>query len=198
MTRLPALTGAKRRIMPKAKSTTKKSATGPTVGRDHPEVIIDFDFDQRLFHVAVVNVSDSAAYEVSVQFDQPFCGLGGTQDVSSLPMFRCIEFLAPRKRIETFLDTSNAYFQRREPSRISADVSYRDMRGRVYKRRIVHDLSIYEDVSYVVPRSSQAAPEYSAESERVTPLTGRGHHGSHERETVHELQLSRRSGHRSD
>jgi hypothetical protein len=181
----------------KAKATTKKSATGPTVGRDHPEVIIDFDFDHGLLHVAVVNVSDLAAYEVSVDFDQPFRGLGGTQDVSSLPMFRCIEFLAPRKRIETFLDSSSAYFQRREPSRISAVVSYRDVRGRAYKRRIVHDLSIYEDVSYVVPRTSVTAPEYPAEPERVTPLMGRGHHGSHEREAVHELQLSRRSGHGS-
>lgn len=144
-----------------------------------PEVFVDFVFDCGLLHVAVVNGTDVAAYHVTVTFDPPFRGLGGTQETSSLPLFRGIEFLAPRRRIETFLDRSSDYFQRKEPRRISADISWRDARKRRYTRRIAHDLGIYEDVSYVVHRSTpgDAAPSTTT-SRSTTPVTGRGDHGS--------------------
>ncbi|MGQ0649620.1 MAG: hypothetical protein ACT4P7_18865 [Gemmatimonadaceae bacterium] len=168
--------------MPKPKRTTKARATGRPDERDPPEVIVDFLFDHGLFHVAVANVSDVAAFQVSVEFDPAFRGLGGEREVSSLPLFRGIEFLAPRKRIETFLDSSSAYFDRREPRRISAVVSYRDARQRGYTRRIVHDLSIYEDVSYVVSRSTADAPVHAGSAlDRTTPITGEGRHGSSQR-----------------
>ena len=87
-----------------------------------------------------------------------FTGWGGRQEMSGLRLFRCIEFLAPRKRIEILLDTSSAYFQRREPTRLIAMISFRDARRRFYERRIVHDLSIYKDVSYVVRTSEMNSP----------------------------------------
>ena len=168
--------------MPGRKATTKRRATAPADTHDHPEVIVDFLFDRGLFHVAVVNVSDFAAFQVAVHFDPPFRGLGGESEVSTLPLFRCIEFLAPRKRIETFLDSSGAYFQRREPTRICADVSYSDVRKRVYKRRIVHDLGIYEDVSYLLPATAANEPAIRVPaSPSITPATGRGEHGSPQR-----------------
>lgn len=144
-----------------------------------PEVFVDFVFDRGLLHVAVVNGTDAAAYHVSVAFDPPFRGLGGTQETSALPLFRGIAFLAPRRRIETFLDRSSDYFQRREPQRICADISWRDANKRRYRRRIVHDLGIYEDVSYVVhrPAPGDAAPS-TITSRSTTPVTGRGDHGS--------------------
>jgi hypothetical protein len=136
--------------MRKRKPAATVPASGTIEERDQPEVIVDFVFDRGLFHVAVANVSDAPAYLVSVKFDKKFRGLGGKREVSSLPLFRQIQFLAPRKRIETFLDTSSAYFQRREPTRITALISFRDARRRVYERRITHDLSIYEDVTYLL------------------------------------------------
>ena len=167
--------------MPGRKATTKRRAAQAGT-RDHPEVIVDFLFDHGLFHVAVVNVSDFAAYQVAVHFDPPFRGLGGESEVSALPLFRCIEFLAPRKRIETFLDSSDAYFQRGEPTRICADVSYSDVRKRVYTRRIVHDLGIYEDVSYLLPGTAANEPAIRVPaSPSITPVTGRGEHGSPQR-----------------
>lgn len=176
--------------MPRRKATPAKqaAATTPDVAPDPralpdesngPEVFVDFVFDHGLLHVAVVNGSDIAAYHVSVSFDPPFRGLGGEQDTSSLPLFRAIEFLAPRRRIETFLDRSSDYFQRKEPRRIRADISWRDARKRRYTRRIVHDLGIYEDVSYVVhrPAPHDTAPP-TITSRSTTPVTGRGDHGS--------------------
>jgi hypothetical protein len=111
---------------------------------------VDFDFDHGLFHMVVANISNVPAYRVTVSFDKKFHGLGGKCDLSCLRMFRRIEFLAPQKRIETLLDTSGAYFQRREPTRITATISYRDGQQYAYERSITHDLSIYKDVAYVL------------------------------------------------
>ena len=57
-----------------------------------------------------------------------------------------IEFLAPHKTISTFLDTSTAYFNRGEPTRITARISFRDSRDRPYTSTLHHDLEIYRSI----------------------------------------------------
>jgi hypothetical protein len=154
--------------MRQPKPAAGRSAVKPAERACPPEVIVDFIFEQGLFHIAVVNISSAPAYRVVVSFDRKFCGLGGQQEFSALRLFRGIEFLAPHKRIETFLDRSTAYFQRREPTRIAAKIAFRDAQGRAYERRLTHDLSIYKTVSYllkpagmnssVIPAPAPAAP----------------------------------------
>jgi phage tail-like protein len=56
---------------------------------------------------------------VAVSFDRSFTGLGGAKDVSSLPLFRRIAFLGPDREIATLLDTSESYFRRKQPTRIT-------------------------------------------------------------------------------
>lgn len=151
----------------------KPLAARPKISRTQDEVFVDFVFDHGLLFVALVNASPRAVYEVSVAFEPAFHGLGGTVDVSALPLFRCVEFLAPHKRLETLLDESGAYFGRQEPRRIEATVSWRNARGRRYRRRIVHDLTIYEDVSYIVRRATPGRAAVPGDT-----ITGRGNHGS--------------------
>lgn len=144
----------------------------------YPEVIVDFLFDHGLFHVAVANIGEAPAYLVSVKFDKEFRGLGGTQDVSALPLFRRIKFLAPHRRIETFVDTSSAYFRRGEPTRLTAVISFRDARRRLYERRIAHDLSIYKNVAYVLPPAGTNPPVMpSPIPQNQPPPTGDPNHG---------------------
>jgi hypothetical protein len=149
---------------------------------DAPEVIVDFTFDRGLLHVAVINISDAPATEVTVSFDLPFRGLNGEVEVSSLPMFRRIAFLAPHKRIETLVDTSAAYFERDEPTAIVATIGYRDAADRAHQRRIAHDLLIYRDIAYVVsppPAGTDAPPAGRTPdaTTRPTPDTGTVRHG---------------------
>jgi hypothetical protein len=119
-----------------------------------PEVIVDFIFDEGLFFIAVQNIGDVPAYKVSTRFKPGFTGVEGTKRVSELPLFRNIEFLAPRKEIRTFLDTSASYFRRQEPLLITAQISYEDEAGTKYSRTIRHDLSIYLEIGYIT-RSKQ-------------------------------------------
>jgi len=114
-----------------------------------PEVIVDFIFDEGLFFIAVHNISDLPAYKVSTRFKPGFTGVEGKKRVSELPLFRNIEFLAPRKEIRTFLDSSASYFRRKEPVLITAQISYEDGAGRKYSRTIRHDLSIYVELGYI-------------------------------------------------
>jgi hypothetical protein len=127
-----------------------------------PDVIVDFLFDQGLFHVEVANITDAPAYDVSVKFTPAFRGLGGTCPVSTLQLFRLIRFLAPRRRIRTFLDTSPAYFAREEPEVVTARISFTDASGRFYRRQIVHDLNIYKGLAYVVTPNQNSPLEVSS------------------------------------
>lgn len=178
-TRLPAHSWSDTNAVRKKTSPEKRTATATAEDCHRPEVIVDFTFDCGVFHIVVENIGTAPAQRVSVKFNRKFHGLGGRQEMSSLRLFRCIEFLAPHKKIETLLDTSDAYFQRREPTHLIAVVSFRDTRRRSYERRIVHDLSIYKSVSYLVKTSemhSSAVPQCtSAAGTRRTDIVNYGH-----------------------
>jgi hypothetical protein len=119
-------------------------------GSRQPEVILEFLFDRGLLSVSVRNIGTRAAMKVSVTFDRKFTGLGGSKEISSLPLFRNIEFLGPGREIVTLLDTSESYFKRKQPTRIAARVSYLDADERKYETTIGHDLAIYRELSWVV------------------------------------------------
>src|SRR5262245_36898671 len=111
--------------------------------RGSPEVILEFLFDRGLLSVSVRNIGSRAAMKVAVTFDRRFTGLGGSKEISSLPLFRNIEFLGPAREIVTLLDTSESYFKRKQPTRISARVAYYDADKREYQTTIDHDLKLY-------------------------------------------------------
>jgi hypothetical protein len=116
---------------------------------NRPDVIVDFIFEEGLFYISVENIGDQPALKVYVRFKPNFNGIGGQVAVNALPLFKNIEFLAPHKSIRIFLDTSTAYFQREEPTKITARVSYRDRQDQHYQDIIHHDLSIYQDIGYI-------------------------------------------------
>ena len=137
--------------MAESKRRARKRAE-PPAGR--PEVIVEFLFDRGLLSISVRNIGTRAALKVAVSFDRRFTGLGGAKDISSLALFRRIEFLGPDREIVTLLDTSESYFRRKQPTRISARVSYLDAERRTYQTTIDHDLDIYRELSWVEPAAT--------------------------------------------
>lgn len=135
-----------------------------------PTVIVDFIFDHGLLFVALINLDTRPAYRVSVAFSAPFKGLGGTADISALRLFRRVEFLAPSKRIEAFIDTADAYFRRKEPARLDAEISYRDAAGGLHRHRVVHDLGIYRDLPFLPdPNRGEGSRQRGDTSSRSIP-----------------------------
>lgn len=125
-----------------------------------PNVILDVRFERGLLFLSIKNIGEEPAFGVSVEFDRPIRGAGGRRIISDLPLFKKIEFLAPAKVIETFLDTSGAYFARGEPRNPKVKISFSDSQGKRYSSTITHNLEIYEDVTYVsVPSETETAEE---------------------------------------
>jgi hypothetical protein len=117
--------------------------------RGKPEVILEFLFDRGVLSVSVRNIGTRAAMKVAVSFDRSFTGLGGSREISSLALFKNVEFLGPAREIVTLLDTSASYFTRKQPTKIAAQVSYLDADDRKYEATINHDLEIYRELTWV-------------------------------------------------
>jgi hypothetical protein len=115
------------------------------------DVSVDFVFEDGLLYVLVANIGERPALKVSCRFEPAFHGLGGSVEVSRLPLFRNIEYLAPGREIRTLVDSSAAYFARKEPTKLEIAVTYRDEDGARRQATIAHDLGIYRDLAYVVP-----------------------------------------------
>lgn len=124
--------------------------TAPSVERPRPEVILDFAFEGGLLYVVFRNIGTRPALNVRTRVTPPVKGLGGTQELSSLAIFENIEFFAPGKEIRFLLDSSAAYFDRKEPAAVTAQLDYRDAEGTPYKTLVRHNLEIYRSLAYVV------------------------------------------------
>ena len=128
--------------------------------RVEADVILDVVFERGLLFLVVANVGDRPAHSVRVKFTERFSGVGGAKRIDRLALFRQLEFLAPRKSIEIFLDRSAACFARDEPTRLAAAVSWRTADGERRRTTIVHDLEIYRELGYIdreVPPSARPA-----------------------------------------
>jgi hypothetical protein len=139
--RKKTLTPIRRRAAPPAPRTA-----GNLPGH---EVILDVIFEEGLLFLAVRNLGVAPAVNVSMKFDRAIHGVNGSKEVSALPLFRHIAFLAPQKEIRTFLDTSASYFSRNEPTRFSVAINYEDLLGRAAAYSLTHDLEIYREIGYV-------------------------------------------------
>jgi len=122
-------------------------------------VILDVVFDRGLLFLVVENLTDRPAHAVRIKFDKPFSGVGGTKQMQRLSLFRKLEFLAPYKAIEVFLDRSASYFARDEPTQLTAAISWRTPEGARRSATVHHDLEIYRDLGFIereVPRAGPA------------------------------------------
>ena len=138
----------------KTKSDPHSTSTAE-VASSRPEVIVEFLFDRGLLYISVNNIGNRPALSVSVKFNKKILGLGGTREISALAVFKNIEFLGPQREIVTLLDSSNSYFKRRQPTKISALITYQDLEKRRYEISIKHDLEIYRDLVFLEPACEQ-------------------------------------------
>jgi len=123
-------------------------------------VILDVVFRHGLLFLVLANTGGRPALAVRVKLDAPLTGVGGTKRLDRLALFRKLEFLAPGKSIEVFLDRSDAFFARDEPTRLTAAITWRTPAGERRSTTIVHDLEIYRDLGYLereVPPSAGPA-----------------------------------------
>lgn len=113
-----------------------------------PDVIIDFLSEDETLFLAVENIGDGPAHQISVSFDPDVSGIHGTTVISDLPLFQRLSFLPPGKEMRTPLDPAEQYFGRGAPTRIETVVQFESDSGAVLTRSIEHDLSVYRAPTY--------------------------------------------------
>jgi hypothetical protein len=124
---------------------------------DRSNVILDFVFEDGLLFVSLANIGDAPATDVVVEFNEAIHMADGKL-LGELGLFRRLRFLAPRKEIVAFVDSTAAYFGRGEPSRIAASIRWRDEDGESRSAKIDHDLDVYRDLPYVTGKPRRESP----------------------------------------
>lgn len=140
---------------PKKAQSDSRSTSTTEGAPGRPEVIVEFLFDRGLLYISVNNIGNRPAISVSVKFDKKIVGLGGSREISTLALFKNIEFLGPQREIVSLLDSSSSFFKRKQPTKISALITYQDLEKHRYEISIKHDLEIYRDLVFVEPASEQ-------------------------------------------
>ena len=145
-------------MISRKRQTAEPAKVADTVedDRGRPEVILEFLFDRGFFHICVRNIGDRPAVGISTRFDKKITGLGGRKEITTLPLFRNIEFLGPGREIVMLLDASDSYFSRKQPTRISTRITYSDLAETKYETTINHDLEIYRELPYLEASASDS------------------------------------------
>jgi hypothetical protein len=112
-------------------------------------VIVDFVFENGLLYIAVENIGDSPAYNVSVSFDHQLQGAEGSKPINEMALFNDLAFLPSGKKIVAFLESATSYFRRGQPTEVTVRVVFHDRWGRRRVNRIRHNLEVYRDLRYV-------------------------------------------------
>lgn len=96
-----------------------------------------------LLWLIVENVGDESAHRITVRFSRKLMGLGGDVEVSALPLFQDLGFLAAGKRHRIVLDRADRQLRGRRSHVFTAVVEFEDDRGRSHTTKQRHNLGIY-------------------------------------------------------
>ncbi len=116
------------------------------------DVYLDIIFENGLLFIVIKNNSNNPVFKVKVKFNSRILGVNGSKEITSLKLFKNIEFLAPQKEIKTFLDTSESYFSRKQPTKIMTEIFYKDIQNKNHEVVIKHDLEIYRDIGFIIKK----------------------------------------------
>jgi hypothetical protein len=116
-------------------------------GQADDGVIVDVVLEDAVLYLELANLADRPALEVTCSFDPPLIDVQG-RDVSELRVFRRMEFLGPRRRLRTLLDSVPGYFGRKAPTRAVVTVEYQRPGQRRRTTTVTHDLELYRELAH--------------------------------------------------
>ena len=110
-------------------------------------------FIDGLFFILIKNNTNKPVFNVKVKFSSKLKGVNGLKEITSINLFKNIEFLAPQKEIKAFLDTSESFFNSKQPTKIITEIYYSDIYDKTKKIIIKHNLDIYKDIGYIINKN---------------------------------------------
>lgn len=105
-----------------------------------PLIVLDLDYSQGRLFMILANTGTEAALDITVTFDKPLTGLGGTRDFSSLPLFSGLPVLRPGREIRLFFEAGPSIGS---IGRFTARTHWSSVTGAEQVAEYVHDTAIY-------------------------------------------------------
>jgi hypothetical protein len=121
----------------------------PRLLSDAPEVFLDFELEDEFLFIVLKNNSPHPALHVRVGFSQPIPGLGGTKKIHALNLFNQLSYLAPEREFRVYVDRIDVFLEGLRRAEILVNIKYQSEQGRVFSKRIIHDLDIYRDLPII-------------------------------------------------
>jgi hypothetical protein len=112
-------------------------------------VAVDVVLEDGILYLELANLADRPALEVTCSFEPPLVDVQG-RDVSELRVFRRVEFLGPRRRLRTLLDSVPGYFARKAPRRAVITAEFERPGERRRATTVAHDLELYRELAHRV------------------------------------------------
>jgi hypothetical protein len=110
------------------------------------EVVLDVEVERGLVHLVLANCGDAVATDVRVKFSRRLLGLGGTVDLSTLPLFRGLGVLRPGRTLRVFWDAAHTLLGAEEQNGpFVATVSWTERARGAQQAEYRHDLAIYRE-----------------------------------------------------
>jgi hypothetical protein len=107
--------------------------------------VLDLEVERGQVHLVLANCGDAVATDIRVEFSRPLTGLGGSVNLSDLPVFKRLGVLRAGRTLRIFWDAAPALLaQRDQAAPFSATVSWSDrFSPRRQRAQYDHDLSMY-------------------------------------------------------
>ena len=119
----------------------------PSYSTRAAEVVLDVEVEKDRVHLVLANCGDAVAIDVQVKFSRVLSGLGGSLDVSGLPVFTRLGVLRPGRALRIFWDAAPALFsQSAQAAPFVATVSWSERLRPRQQADYTHDLSIYKQL----------------------------------------------------
>ena len=129
--------------------------TGPGHESRSAEVVLDVDVEDDCVHLVLANCGNAVATDVRVEFSRKLIGLGGSLDVSVLPVFTQLGVLRPGRTLRVFWDAAPALLHSGDQAApFTATVSWRERSRSPQRAAYHHDLSMYRRWPACVTRNS--------------------------------------------
>jgi hypothetical protein len=109
-------------------------------------VVVDVVLEDGVLYLELANLADRPALNVECSFDPPIVDVQD-RDVSELRLFRHVEFLGPRRRLRTLLDSVAGHFARDGATRVAVVVEYERPGSARTATKVTHDLELYRELA---------------------------------------------------
>lgn len=115
----------------------------------YPDVFLDVVFEDGLLFLVLENIGKQPAFDISCKFNKDIHGFYEDHIINQIALFTDLKFLAPSKKIRTFLSTSIDYFQNERPLVLKVVINFKNRKGKTFNNCVTHNLEVYRHIGYI-------------------------------------------------